>query len=86
MHTCGVVEKLQSYSGLSYIEVASPGVITLGSSKRFSPASITRTEILGSSVRLFANTSPAVPPPTIIKSYVSLVAGKFMTESTGDCK
>ncbi len=32
---------------------------------------MTRTETLGSTVRRFASTSPAVPPPTIMKSKAS---------------
>ena len=71
-HTCGTVSKLQSYFSSLYNVVASPGVVILGSFSRSQPASIIKTDVLVSAVRRLANTNPAVPPPTMMKSKSSL--------------
>ena len=46
-----------------------------GSFRRSEPASMTRTESLGSALSRLAGTSPAVPPPTMMKSKAASLSG-----------
>lgn len=68
------------------------GILTRGSSVKSPPASRTRTDVLGSSERRAATTSPAVPAPTTTKPYedfivpVGSVMGRRRLEDQRRCE